>query len=532
MSNRRTAASTAAKRDSRPATDYRHGSGNVTRAQRDAAADGIRAGAIQRLRAAAAEHVSRVDAMAAAGVTLPPAPYLLGTDWLDPETGEERDAREVLAAAETAAAERAAKRKTIRATLAELPADHPDRDKLTGKLAALSGGTVGRYSPRDETRMTHRDAATIAAYAARCMARMSRPAMSESEQMDAECAAMLALMERGSGTFPRWDALSADADAAAQGYDQNRARDRWRGWAYLTARAMSRTRHERLSAEQPADWTDAGEDAPTPEQAAAMLADAAAAEVATALEAVEGSTVDALAATAPGDTALSAPERDALMLRLAGVTRAQLAAMRGVKDDAAKKSAQRGGKALAARVPDAAAARQWARAAAAEDRDGWDAAAALIRDRVNVMSPALPVYRGVRLSWPDRLPIIGPDAAYSVPSAPSGKGSSARAALAAAAQPYRLPRTAYRPRRTRSGAPALAPHRLLARAARAHRTLAALEPRPVSTLDTAAAAPLIRTAPPLLHPAKIAGKEADQMRADAAAKRARALRWIAPGYGA
>lgn len=470
------------------ARSYVHGSGAVTREQRRDLRDAMKAGRTARMRQAAAEHVDRVQSIAAAtGREITATDWLLSSDWTDVE-GERIDARAVLADAEQAAA-------------------HTGRNR-------------GRYSDRNAARMTHRDAASLAAYAARCMARMSRPAMSDDEQQDAELDALAALLERGHGTFPRWDALTPSADAEQAGYDQTAERSRWRGWAYLTARAMSRTRHERLTAEQAADFSDPGEDAPTAEQAAAHAAELAASLAAYALESVEGSTLDALAATAPGK-GLTAAERDALTIGLSGLTRAELAAARGVDADTVKKGAQRGRRALAARVPDAAAARQWARAAARKDRDGWDAALAATHVVPDAMRADAAPYRGVRLIWPPRIGEVGEEGDFLLPAAPVGAGSSARTAYAAADRISRDPRGCI-----------LRPGASLDRVRLRARTLRALAgtPRPEQAAAPVGATYAERTRPAPVSYGQTGSKERDRMRVDAERSAAAAARDIFPAY--
>jgi hypothetical protein len=462
---RRTTATTAAAADKanrrRRPSDYVAGSGAVTVSERAAAADGIAAGAKQRLRLAAREIVETCAALRADGCTLPDGAYRMPDT--DPETGEQLDAREVL----RAAAERA----------------RPGR-----------GFGIGANDP---ARLTAADVAALANYGARCAARMARPRLSADESADVAADITLAIIARGArGILPRWDAL-APADWQGAPTAADRTRDRWRGFAYVTARALViRDRGARLAAEVPADWTPAADGAdPTPEQRAAAAADTATAALTDALEGVAPLT-HFLAATAPGG-ALKSAEGDALALALSGMTRAQIAAARGADANTVKVGAKRGRAALLKRCPEQDTARRWARAAAR--RMARITTAPTDVDRLAALAAAAAApYRGVRLSWPDRVAHTTPEGDYIIPPAPAGAGTRAN-----------VPATAHNPAGPESGrvsttarTPRTLPaHRYRVTAIRAARTLAATAVPAPSALDTTAA--VILTAahrPPTGHP--------------------------------
>lgn len=518
--NRRTTAAAAATvdRSAPPQTGprtYVAGSGAVTRSEREALRDGIRAGAKMRLRLAAQ---SIVDV---ANVTGGPTTMLE----VDPITGEHLDAREVLAEA--------------------------------AALARPGRGTG--HGATDPQRMAPRHATALARYAAGCAARMARPALTDSERWEAESEALarvLALTDLP-GHMPRWDAIG-EADSTG---DQPATREvgtrgnvravtaysaayhRWRGWAFLQARKLNAERAERVAAETPADWTEADGEAPTPEQAAAAASEAATARLTDALSDVAPSAYF-LAAAAPGG-ALSGAERDALAIKLTGctcpgrhregctgITRADLAAARGKSVETVKSNVKRGAAALARRVPDEHTGRRWAREASR--RMARTLHQPTEADALAALAAAGPLHSGARkpLAWPDRIGRVA-DGEFLLPPAPSGAGLSARRVLAAHWTPSPWKPL---PRATLSGAPALPAHRFLARPARALRTLAAIAPRPVAeaptgaTLARHACHPLSRSARPVLHPSMSA--ITDRERASAARDRAAAMRWIAPGYGA
>jgi hypothetical protein len=520
MSNRRSTAATAtatdkANRRTLP-TEYVAGSGGVTATERAALADGIRAGAKQRLRLAARDIVLTVAALRADGIDPGERAYRMTE--CDPETGENLDAREVL----REAVERA---------------------------KAGRGFGIGANDPG---RMTADDVARLAAYGANCAGRMARrPRLTDDERLDIGAEIAAAIVERGTdvtdgrcadwfhapygtvrtdartmrleaamSTLPRWDALNPD-DWSGAPTEGDRSRDRWKGFAYMTARRLILARHERVTSEMSADWSDSGEDAPTPEQRAATAADIATAVVTTALESAAPLTYF-LSATAPGG-ALKQPEIDALSLGLTGLSRADLAAARGVDAEAVKKGAQRGRKSLLTRVDNVTAAREWARAADARmarliyaPTDEERAA----RIMVGTLSPN----RRVRLSWPDRIGRMEADA-YVIPPAPSGAGTRANVPALAYGPAEREPM----PRATRSGAPTLTHRQLLAPLARAWRTMGRIGLRQTSDLDTSGAVVIAPRKPTVAgHPAP--ALERVRMQRDARAADARSARWVFPEY--
>lgn len=490
MSNRRTTAATAtatdkANRRTLP-TEYVAGSGGVTANERAALADGIRAGAKQRLRLAARDIVLTVAALRADGIDPGERAYQMTE--CDPDTGENLDAREVL----REAVERA---------------------------KAGRGFGIGANDPG---RMTAADVARLAAYGANCAGRMARrPRLTDDERLDIGAEIAAAIVERGTvNMLPRWDALNPDdwSGAPTQG---DRSRDRWNGFAYMTARRLILARHERVTSEMSADWSDSGEDAPTPEQRAATAADIATAVVATALESAAPLTYF-LSATAPGG-ALKQPETDALALALTGLKRADLAAARGVDALAVKMSANRGRKSLAARVDSMSAARQWARAA--DTRMARLTYAPTDEERAaRIMVGTLTPNRSVRLSWPDRIGRMEADA-YVIPPCPVGKGTRANMPALNYGPMERLAI----PRATRSGAPTLTHRELLAPLARAWRTMGRVGLRQTSDLDVSDAVAIAPRVPTIAgHPAP--GKDRMMMQRDAREKAQRAARWVFPEY--
>jgi DNA-binding CsgD family transcriptional regulator len=441
---------------------YLHHGAPVTVAEREAAADGAAAGWKARQREAAADVIRTAEHVPGASYVMPP------DFWpLDRETGERvpADARAILAEAEAAAAERVKALPEARAILARLRAVRSERP-LTAKerkahAAALDLVTarvsVGRFTLASQHHMTQRDVVSLARYARACAERMARPRLSEAEAQDVESDAALAILARAvsPGAMPRWDALAGvaqDTDALAEsGITADDRRGAWKGFAYLEARAAIRRRHERLSTEQAADFTAPGEDdAPTPEQAAAMAAEAASAALLDALD--TGSTqhgVYALSATA--EAPLSAPERDALSMALSGLTRKEIAEARAVSTEAVKKAAQRGRKALDQRGTTEQDATRWAACAGRRLRN-------LSRpdDRTpaqRAMAQAVATYRGVRLAWPDReAPCDGGDTGH-VPAPITGAGEHGRTPALSAGDghaqgkahgPHHGPRTAPR----------------------------------------------------------------------------------------
>lgn len=516
--SRRSNAVTAARTEAAANESAALASWNLSAAEKQAQRDGIRAGYKLRLRTAAASIVQTCEALRAEGITVSQSAYLMTE--CDPETGEHLDARSVLAEAE----ERAAAHRR------------------------------GRWVLPDGSRMQAGDLMRLAAYARRCAERMARPPLSESEAADVEGNALAAILARADlrGALPRWRALAGDdLSAAVEGGGMTREaletlRGRWRGFAFLEAREAIRKRHKRLSAETAADWSEAGEDGATPEQAAAAAAETAGAVLRDAVADL-ALPVYFLSATAPGESDCRPAERDALALALSactckgktepmaeddqrcgycgGVSRAMLAAARGVDSEAVKKGAQRGRKHLAARVDTRTDVARWT--ARAERRAVASVARPAGRPLVEAaMHADIAPTVSARQVWPDRVGKVGKDGAYSVPAPPAGAGTRANVArpvIGCAERPAL-------PRRTVSGAPILPAHlATLRHLARTARTLAAIPPREAANVPagvTYSAPPALSMSAPSGHPAP--GKERMRMRTAAAEARQRAARWDAP----
>jgi hypothetical protein len=178
------------------------------------------------------------------------------------------------------------------------------------------------------------------------------------------------------------------------------------------ARNLSAEEMRKHGAQISADYSQPEEgEEPTAEQRAAAAAEQAAGHVDDAMTAVDGDYCDAMRDTAP--VLYGKAEDAAVRMALSGLTRADLAADRTGKSDAVKKAAQRGRKALASKLHDAAEEdatshrrilSTWTRDAAAltlaacpdeqAERQERDAA----EDREQ--RPASPV--GARQNWPDR----------------------------------------------------------------------------------------------------------------------------------
>lgn len=292
-----------------------------------------------------------------------------------------------------------------RAILADVPRLRTDRH---GRITANPNAAA--YAPRTVTtgaaaHLAYRDrdlipATALLALCEQAAKKVRTTAVLDRDEMTARV--VVAVLKATGGALPRWDARDADAadlSAAAR-------RDRWRGFLLGVARNELRMEQREHGADLPADWSPTDEETePTSEQKAAAAADAAAAGIAEAIERTDPSTVDALAQTAPGGP-LSSAERDELLMAIAGLTRAQVAAARGVSDEAVKKAAQRSRRdgMLARRAPDAATAAVWARKAARMDRDERDALEPWLNpDRLRpLMAPPVASYDGVRLRWADR----------------------------------------------------------------------------------------------------------------------------------
>lgn len=225
--------------------------------------------------------------------------------------------------------------------------------------------------------------------------------------------------------LPRWDALDRDDDAAKaarrDGGSDAKQRDRWRGWLVQAGRFIATDEHRKHGWNVAADWTPADNDdaSETAEQKAAAAAERLSAAAAAAVDnASHLDWVEALADAAPDDNPLSGAERDALLLALAGMTRAEVAALRGVSDETVKKQAQRGRKHLDERVPDARTAARWAAAARAADTDDGDAFLERVAVGRSIAYPRVPSADPVHLRWPERsAPADGGDTGH-LPSWP------------------------------------------------------------------------------------------------------------------
>lgn len=495
MSNRRSTATAAAtedrkQRSNRPATDYVAGRG-VTVAERQAEADGIAAGAKQRLRLAARDILATCNALRADGREVPPNAYLMpDTD----EAGEQLDAREVL--------REAAQR-------------------------AKPGRGFG-HGENDAAHLTATDVARIGAYGSYCAQRMTRNRMPVADLEEVESSVVLAVLAKGArGVLPRWDALKR-ADLEGVPTDVDTLRGTWRGFGYLEARRAVGEWRAKQDAETAADWSEPGEDAPTVEQRAAMASEAAHARLNDGVESSALLTY-ALAATAP--EVLTKDESTALTLATLGctckgrhregckgVTRADLAAARGVGAEAVKKSAQRGRKTLA-RLADADP-HQWARRA--DERLARMTFQPSELDRLAALAAAghgAP-YRGVRLSWVDRVATVTPEGEYVIPPAPKGAGTRANVP-ATGHNPARTWKAL--PRLTRTGAPGMTDlPRLPYRLADAVRNAPAPLIGPLPRADQPAHRERITTGHPAPSP------EIARMARDSARAQERAAQWIFP----
>jgi hypothetical protein len=499
MSNRRETAAAATKsaRASRkaPTNEYRPGSGAVTRAEREAVADGIRAGAKQRLRLLARDIVGTCTALRNDGREVTEAMFSFrcptceasGADCRTCENTGEVDARDVLADAAAAA--------------------RPGRGFGTGWKTAddQTGAPNG-------ARLTGADVMALASYGATCAGRMARPSLGSEEWTDVRSYVAEAILKRGAyGLAPRWRSLRP-ADYTGAPIKVEALRDQWKGLAYMAGRRwILDVRAPQLAAEVPADFSDPGEDAPTTEQAAAN-----ASEIATAV------LMEAMAETEPDVTWLDRvhrvkpTERDALSIGYAGNKRADLAAARSVEATAVKMSANRGRKALDARFNLPACPpnkitpeRIEAERIAAPDVKRWAREAA--RRKAAASGPADPLaevtrvqagdvhpYRGVRLSWPDRQPDYSDGADTHLPAPITGAGT--RSNLPAVGRDVEA--IGYRPRGRRTAPVSCRPcHAFLAPLAATARVLAAMElpapfigPLPLASMP-AAPAPVARPVP-------------------------------------
>jgi hypothetical protein len=361
--------------------------------------EALRAGAIARQREAARNVVDTVDALLRSGVKVDPdRAYLLGADHRD-RSGEQLDARDVVAAAAAAAAKRGRK----------------------GTHSPVSG----RYTLPQWRNLMLRSAAPLNRRAAEAGAKLSDD--ERADLVDAMTADVLPLM-RPTLRAPRRSIGGAERVASVLAWIDRAERIApglanlmpspadlpadLDALAYNAARRWHRNRAATVAVQAPAE---AGENVPADEADFAHAVAEGLAPVAAAERAAER----------VGLT-LSAADRWTLRAGLSGMTSPVLAALYGVAESSVRVGDMRGAAHLAELPADVL--RRWGQGTgrilsaltAAPDPD----AALRAAMRADVARN-----RAVQMSWPDRLPTVKRDRAskrllYSdPPTAPQGSGS-------------------------------------------------------------------------------------------------------------